>query len=50
MACFPLALAFGIAGIAADRRKVLAIIMTTIAGGFVLFYVCMIAINVVARA
>ena len=38
MACFPLALAFGVAGIAADRRKVLAIIMTTIAGGLVLFY------------
>jgi len=50
MACFPLALAFGIAGIAADRRKVLAIIMTTIAGGLVLLYVCAIAIAIVARA
>ena len=50
MACFPLALTFVIAGIAADRRKVLAIIMTTIAGGCVLFYVCAIAISIVTRA
>ena len=50
MACFPLALAFGITGIAADRSKVLAIIMTVVAGGCVLFYVCMIAISIVARA
>jgi hypothetical protein len=49
MACFPLVLGFGIAGIAVDRRKVLAIIMTAIAGGLVLFYVGMIVVFV-ARA
>jgi len=50
MACFPLALGFGIAGIAADRCKVLAIIMTTIAGGLVLLYVCAIAARMFASA
>jgi hypothetical protein len=45
MACFPLALAFGIAGIVCDRRRLLAVIMTVVTGGFVLYYFCMIAIS-----
>ena len=49
MACFPLALGFGIAGIAADRRKLLAIVVTILVGGFVLFYFCMIGITIVCR-
>ena len=47
MACFPLALAFGIAGIVCDRRKLLAIIVTVVTGGFVLYYFWMIAIAIV---
>jgi hypothetical protein len=50
MACLPLALAFGITGIVCDRRKLLAIIMTIIVGGFVLYYFCMIAISIIGRA
>ena len=47
MFSFPAALIFGIVGVICDRRKLLAIITTTIAGGFVLFYMCMIAISII---
>jgi hypothetical protein len=46
MACVPLTLAFGIAGIVCDRRKLLAIIMTVTVGGFVLYYFSMMAISI----
>ena len=46
MACFPLALAFGIAGIVCDRRKLLGIIITAITGGLVLYFFCMMAISI----
>jgi len=49
MFSFPTALIFGIVGIIFDRRKLLAIIATIIAGGFVLFYFCMIGINIMCR-
>lgn len=47
MLSFPLALAFGIAGIACDRSKLLAIITTIVAGAFVLFYLCAIGISII---
>ena len=47
MFSFPAALIVGIVGIICDHRKVLAIITTIIAGGFVLFYLCMMAINII---
>ncbi|UCG57043.1 MAG: hypothetical protein JSU70_19535 [Phycisphaerales bacterium] len=46
MASIPLALGFGIAGIVCDRRKLLAIIATAVAGLFVLFYLCMMGISI----
>jgi hypothetical protein len=49
MASFPSALGFGIAGIVIDRRKMLAIIVTALAGLFVLFYLCMVGILVCMR-
>jgi hypothetical protein len=49
MACFPLALGFGIAGIAVDHRKLLAILMTIIAGGLVLFYFGLIGVSIICR-
>ena len=39
---------FGIVGIINDKRKILAIITTIIAGGFVLFYLCMTAISIIS--
>jgi uncharacterized membrane protein YedE/YeeE len=48
MCSFPAALVLGILGIVYDRRKVLAIIATIIATGFVLFYLSIIVIGVVA--
>lgn len=50
MCSFPAALVLGILGIIFDRRKVLAIITTTIAAGFILFYVSMIIISIVVSA
>jgi len=44
MCSFPTALVLGILGIVFDRRKVLAIIVTIIAAGFILFYLLMIII------
>lgn len=44
MCSFPAALVLGILGIVLDKRKVLAIIVTIIAAGFVLFYLSMIVI------
>jgi len=44
MCSFPAALVLGILGIVFDHRKVLAIIATIIAAGFVLFYLLMIII------
>jgi len=38
MLSFPTALIFGIVGIICDHRKLLAIITTIIAGGFLLYY------------
>ena len=49
MCSFPAALVFGILGIVLDRRKVLGIITTVIAAGFVLFYLCAIGISIVCR-
>ena len=46
MCSFPVALVLGILGIVFDRRKVLAIITTIIAAGFVLFYLFMIVASV----
>jgi len=48
MFTFPTALAFGIVGIISDRRKLLAIITTIIAAGFVLFYLCMMSISFIS--
>ena len=48
MLSFPAALIFGIVGIIFDHRKVLAIITTVIAGVFVLYYLCMIGINMIS--
>jgi hypothetical protein len=44
MFSFPAALVLGILGIIFDRPRILAIIATIIAGGFVLFYLSMIII------
>ena len=44
---FPAALVFGILGIVFDSRKVLAIITTVIAAGFVLFYLFAIGIRLI---
>lgn len=49
MFSFPVSLMFGITGIIFDRRKLLAIIMTIIAGGLVLVYLYAIAINIFYR-
>jgi hypothetical protein len=49
MFSFPVSLIFGIVGIVCDRRKLLAIIATIIAGGFALFYFCIIGINIICR-
>lgn len=46
MCSFPAALVLGIVGIVYDRRKTLAIIMTTIAAGFILFYLFMIIVSI----
>lgn len=43
VAPFPLALGFGIAGIVTDRQKLLAAIVTSVAGIFLL-YLCAIGI------
>ncbi|MHC4426816.1 MAG: hypothetical protein ACYSYV_12075 [Planctomycetota bacterium] len=48
MLSFPVALAFGIVGIICDKHKLLAIITTIIAGGLILFYMCMIGITVIS--
>ena len=48
MFSFLAALIVGIVGIICDKRKILAIITTTIAGGFVLFYLCMMAISMIS--
>jgi len=50
MCSFPAALVLGILGIVFDRRKVLAIIATVIAGGFILFYLSMIIIMMTRSA
>jgi len=42
------ALIVGIVGITCDRRKLLSIITTIIAGGFVLFYLGMMAIGIIS--
>ena len=47
MFSIPAALIVGIVGIIRDKRKILAIITTIITGGFVLFYLCMMAINMI---
>ena len=46
MSSFPAALAVGIAGIVCDRRKVLAIITTLVAGGLIVAWACMMAIQI----
>ncbi|MFH1883703.1 MAG: hypothetical protein ABIL62_13470 [Planctomycetota bacterium] len=48
MFSFLAALIVGIVGIICDKRKILAIIITIIAGGFVLFYLCMMAISMIS--
>jgi uncharacterized membrane protein YedE/YeeE len=50
MCSFPAALVLGIVGIVYDRRKVLAIIATIIAAGFVLFYLSIIVIGIAVSA
>ena len=47
MFSFPVSLIFGIVGIVCDKRKILAIITTIIAGGFALFYLCMMAFSII---
>jgi len=46
MSSFPAALILGILGIVCDRRKLLAIMTTVIAGGLIAAWACMIAIQV----
>ena len=49
MFSFPAALIFGIVGIVCDRRKLLAIITTLIAGGLMAFWACMMAIQIASH-
>ena len=49
MVSFPLALILGIVGIIADRQKLLAVICTLVAGGFVLFYFYMVGLQTFCR-
>jgi len=49
MVSFPLALAFGIAGIARDQQKLLAVVCTLVAGGFVLFYLYVVGFEMFCR-
>jgi len=49
MVSFPLALIFGIVGIVADRQKLLAVVCTLVAGGFVLFYLYMVGLQMFCR-
>jgi hypothetical protein len=49
MFSFPVALFFGAIGITHDERRGLAAICTLVAGGFIIFYLWMIGLNIFCR-
>lgn len=46
---FPLALLFGVIGLRYDRRKVLALICTLVASGFLAFYLWVVGVSLFCR-